>query len=68
MDTQFLTPAEAAQYLRTSTASLANHRYRGTGPPYLKLGRRVLYDIRDIQLWVNDHKVEMIQHPRNMTL
>ncbi len=68
MDTRFLTPAEAAQYLRTSAAALANHRYRGTGPPYLKFGRRVLYDLRDIQIWVDGHKVEMIQHPRTMAL
>jgi hypothetical protein len=37
------TPAEVAEYLHTSTASLAQDRYRATGPKYIKRGGRVLY-------------------------
>lgn len=39
-----LKPAEAAKVLRTSTASLSQDRFLGRGAPYLKVGKRVLYD------------------------
>ncbi|BCO35496.1 helix-turn-helix domain-containing protein [Mycobacterium heckeshornense] len=44
------TPAEVAEALGTSPAGLAQMRYRGTGPAFVKVGRRVRYrwsDVRD---------------------
>lgn len=38
-----LTPAEVAEYLRTTTGVLAKWRYLGTGPAYVKSGRSVRY-------------------------
>lgn len=35
------TPGEVAAYRRTSEAALAQERYRGTGPRFKKLGKRV---------------------------
>ena len=32
------TPAEVAEYLHTTTAALAQDRYKGTGPKFVKLG------------------------------
>lgn len=40
---ELATPAEAAEYLRTTVGKLANDRYLGIGPRYVKYGRRVLY-------------------------
>ncbi len=37
------TPAEVAEYLRTTTAALAQDRYKGTGPKFIKRGSRILY-------------------------
>jgi hypothetical protein len=37
------TPADIAEYLRTTTASLAQDRYKGTGPKFIKHGSGVLY-------------------------
>jgi len=34
------TPAEVAEYLRTTTAALAQDRYKGTGPKFIKRGRQ----------------------------
>lgn len=31
-------------------------RQRGGGPPFIKIGRRVLYDWTDIQEWLNRQK------------
>jgi hypothetical protein len=36
------TPAEVAKYLYTTTAALAQGRYKGTGPKFIKRGSRVL--------------------------
>ncbi len=49
------TPAEVAQYLRTTTAALAQDRYRGTGPKFIKHGSRVLYRWSDIVEWLADN-------------
>ena len=47
------TPAQVAQALHTTEASLAQMRYRGDGPVFARCGRRrVLYRWRDVQLWV----------------
>ena len=43
-------PEEVAKALGMSDAALAQTRYRGTGPKFVKRGRRVLYrwsDVRD---------------------
>ncbi|MBM4723177.1 helix-turn-helix domain-containing protein [Rhodococcus hoagii] len=40
---ELLTPTEAAEILRTTPGALAALRYRGGGPKFHKLGRRVLY-------------------------
>jgi hypothetical protein len=42
------TPAEVAEYLHTTPASLAQDRYRGVGPKFIKRGRRVLYRWSDV--------------------
>lgn len=41
--TGLMRPAEAAEYLRTSTATLARLRRQGDGPEYSKFGVRILY-------------------------
>ena len=47
---------EAAAYLGLSTSTLNKMRLTGTGPPYMKLGRRVLYDLRDLEQWAVQRK------------
>ena len=47
-----LTTEEAASYLGLSPRTL--EKWRGktvTGPPYLKLGRRVFYSLEDLEGW-----------------
>lgn len=45
------TADEVAEYLRTTKAKLANDRYRGIGPKFVKHGRRVLYRWEDVYAW-----------------
>ena len=47
---------EAAAYLGLSVSNLNKLRITGTGPRFLKLGSRVLYDCRDLEAWVADRK------------
>jgi excisionase family DNA binding protein len=51
-----LSVKEAAAYLGLSVSTLNKMRLNGTGPPYLKLGRRVLYDLRDLEEWTAERK------------
>ena len=46
---------EAAAYLGLSVSTLNKMRLSGIGPRYLKLGRRVLYDMRHIEAWACEH-------------
>lgn len=45
---EVMTPAELAEYLRTTTASLSQDRYLGQGVPFVKYGKRVRYMRQDV--------------------
>jgi len=47
----FLTNNEAASFLRLSPRTLEKHRCLNSGPRYRKFGRRVLYALRDLEVW-----------------
>ena len=54
---QKLRPIEAALLLGFSQSTLAKMRLRGDGPPYAKLGKRiVVYDLSDLERWVSERK------------
>jgi predicted DNA-binding transcriptional regulator AlpA len=48
------TPALAAR-THISESSLEKMRWRGNGPPFLKLGRKVLYRVSDVDTWLAKH-------------
>ena len=52
----------AAAYLGLSTSTLAKMRLRGDGPIYAKLGRAILYDVRDLDAWVTVRKRTSTSH------
>jgi hypothetical protein len=47
---------EAASLLRVSKSWLDKKRIEGGGPEYHKFGRRVVYDIRDLENWATRNK------------
>ena len=49
-----LTPAQVGDYLGVPLGTLANWRYQGRGPAYVRLGRHVRYRAQDITAWIND--------------
>jgi excisionase family DNA binding protein len=47
----YLTPAEAADYLRLEERTINNMRWRGEGPDYRKHGGKVIYHRDDLDRW-----------------
>ena len=47
-----LNTAEAARYIGLSASTLSKLRVFGGGPVYLKLNRRVAYDVRALDAWL----------------
>jgi len=58
---RLITTREAANILRTSPGQIANLRLRGEGPPYLKFSRRVLYDMKDLEQWLDRHRQRTVE-------
>ena len=56
-DDPLLKTAEAAEFLRTTPRALEAHRYRGTGPRYIKSGQRVLYRKSDLLRYLSENTV-----------
>ena len=46
----------AAQYTGLAVVTLEKYRVIGGGPAFLKIGRRVLYDTRDLDGWLGQHR------------
>jgi excisionase family DNA binding protein len=51
-----LTVREAAEYVRLAQTTLNQMRTSGRGPQFIKLGRSVRYDTRDLDKWIDAHK------------
>lgn len=52
------TPAEVAEFMRTTTDALSQDRYLGRGIPYVKHGKRVLYRWDDVRAYLAAHRVD----------
>lgn len=46
----------AAEYVGSSKSTLEKLRLTGGGPPFIKLGRTVVYDSRDLDEWLAARK------------
>lgn len=49
-----LSPEEAARRVGLEASTLANYRWSGRGPRYLKLGRTIRYRLVDIERWLDE--------------
>ena len=62
-DGYYVTPEMASKIMYRSLGALANDRWLRKGLPYIKIagrgrrGGRVLYDRRDIEAFLEDHKI-----------
>jgi len=54
-DREFLTTAQAADFLQLSPKTLEGYRLKGGGPKYLRLGHRtVRYCKEDLRAWAQE--------------
>ena len=57
-----VTEREAARILKVSRSFLAQSRMNGTlrnytpGPPWVRVGRAIRYDLRDLEDWVRENR------------
>ena len=59
----YLSNEEAAAYLKLSPRTLEKQRVVGGGPRFLKLGRRVVYAIADLERWASDRACDTTSDP-----
>ena len=57
-DDRFYRPDDKALRNIATQGTLAQWRFRGAGPAFHRLGRRVLYLGADLNRWVDQHRVE----------
>lgn len=48
-----LTSSQVSKYLDVPTSTLANWRYQGRGPTFVRLGGHVRYRASDVTEWIN---------------
>lgn len=60
---ELLNVPEAAKYLRLAPQTLAKMRTEGTSPPFIKVGRRVLYDLAEIDRWLDQRRRRSTSDP-----
>lgn len=54
---ELMTSAQAAAYLLTTPRTLAQDRYEGHGPRYIKDGKRIRYRAEDVRAYLEAHSV-----------
>jgi excisionase family DNA binding protein len=57
---EYLTTAEVAHLLRTSPESVRYWRHIGKGPASFRVGRKVLYDRRDVETFIAGVRKEQV--------
>ncbi|MDI3210490.1 helix-turn-helix domain-containing protein [Arthrobacter sp. AL12] len=50
---ELLTPSQLALKLHKPAASLAQWRYKGIGPKFVKIGSAVRYRASDVEAWLD---------------
>lgn len=61
-----MTPPEVADFMQTTTSSLAQDRYLGQGIPFVKFGKRVRYLRDDVLDYLTANRVQRTGDPRGV--
>lgn len=54
---KLLTQNEVVEWTGMSPAWFEMNRFKGTGIPYVRLGRAVRYKVSEVQRWIDSHVV-----------
>lgn len=52
----YLNTDQAAGYVKLAASTLTKKRLFGDGPPFFKIGRRVVYRRADLDAWLSAHR------------
>ena len=58
MQDELVDPPEAAGILKAPEATLAQWRYKGTGPAYYRVGRHIRYARSDLDAYLTSVRVD----------
>lgn len=58
MDAQYVNDIELAGHLGIARITLRTWRTKGQGPPFYKLGRKVVYEMAEVAAWMKSQRVE----------
>ena len=61
-------PVETAAFLKKSLGALAQWRYLGQGPRFVKLGRSVRYRVSDVEAWLDQQTRQHTGEPSNAVM
>ncbi len=61
---ELVTGSELAERLGVSLPTLQRWRYEGSGPPFVKVGRKVRYAAADIDAWLAGQRKTSTSAPR----
>jgi hypothetical protein len=65
-DLDIALPKQVAELLNTADAGLAQMRYRGTGPKFIKVGKKVLYRWSDVRDYLDTNTIQRTDDPRGV--
>jgi hypothetical protein len=54
---KLITETELANIINRSVQTLRNDRHRRRGLPYIRLGRSIRYDLRDVEAYIDEYRV-----------
>lgn len=54
-DLPLLNIEQAAEALAVPPRTLEAWRFRGGGPPFVRMGRHIRYRVGDLRAWIEDH-------------
>ena len=59
---EYLTVEETAKLFSLEKNTLNTQRSRGTGPPYVKIGSKILYPVEGVREYMKKHLVKTMSH------
>ena len=54
---KYLTPKETSRFIGVAVQTLARWRCAGGSPPFIRVGRKIMYAVEDLTAWMNARRV-----------
>lgn len=54
---KYLNPEKTSRYIGAAVQTLARWRFEGEGPPFIRVGRKIMYAADDLDEWMAARRV-----------